>query len=38
MMLNSIKARVIIAAMTAQRTMALFYRATNKAAKERAKA
>jgi hypothetical protein len=38
MMLNIIKARVIIAAITAQRTMDLFYRATNKAAKERAAA
>jgi len=38
MMLNIIKARVIIAAITAQRTMDVFYRATNKAAKERAAA
>lgn len=38
MMLNIIKARVIIAAITAHLTMDLFYRATNKAAKERAAA
>jgi hypothetical protein len=34
MMLNIMNARMIIAAITAQRTMAVFYRATNKAAKE----
>lgn len=38
MMLNIIKARVIIAAITAHLTMDLFYRAINKAAKERAAA